>query len=688
MTQYDDDFSDLFDDFFGKDFGEDFFSNIPEGNIRYFKNGTEIPRDENLQGYNRMKQGGYQYPSDSNKDNTNNIGVDLVEQAKKDKYDPVIGREQEINQVIEILARRKKNNPVLIGPAGVGKTAIVEGLAQRISKGKVPAKLKDNKIIEVNLNDLVAGSELRGAFEARLKKIIDQAEKDPKIILFIDELHNLIGAGATDSENHTGDAANILKPALASGNLRLIGATTTSEFRTIEHDSALARRFQPIQVAEPDVKTTISILQGLKPKYEEYHQVTYSDDAIKSAVELSNRYLTERHLPDKAIDLLDEAGAKKELATNQTKTDDEIKELKAKLKTAVAKEEYTDATKLKKQITELENTDSKSTKSKPTVTANDMYALIEQKTKIPMSELHQDETEKNQDLSNKLKAVVIDQDKAIDTITAAIARKQVFKDTNRPTGSFLLAGPTGVGKTELAKQLAIQLFGSEDHLIRLDMSEYQDQMAVNKLIGSAPGYIGYGEGGQLTEKVRHQPYSLILFDEIEKANPQVFNALLQIMDDGRLTDASGHTVSFKDTILIMTSNAGFSGENDPKNQADLIKSLESYFRPEFINRLDDIILFNSLSQDDMNKIVKLYLNKVKLALAKHQNKVELTVSDDALNILAKQGYNPKFGARPLRRVIEQKVETPIALALMKDKKLDKVAITSKDNDLYLNNQKI
>lgn len=674
-------FDDFFDDFF-KGFGD-------SDNVSFSYNGKPISKDD---AFKLMHGNDSINKSVTKEQSANSIGVDLVEQAKKGKYDPVIGRDREINEVIEILARRKKNNPVLLGEAGVGKTAIVEGLAQRISKGKVPAKLKDNKIIEINLNDLVAGSELRGAFEARLKKIIDQAEKDPKVILFIDELHNLIGAGAVSSEDHTGDAANILKPALANGDLRLIGATTTSEFRTIEHDSALARRFQPIQVAEPDVNTTIDILQGLKPKYEKYHHVKYSDDAIQAAVELSNRYLTDRHLPDKAIDLLDEAGAKKELQSNsqhdQVKMQQVVNKLQAQLDQAVEKENYTEATKLQKEIKQLKDVKSTTNNADAKVTATDMYQLIEQKTKIPMSELHQDETNKNQDLSKKLKAVVIDQDKAIDTITAAIARKQVFKDTNRPTGSFLLAGPTGVGKTELAKQLAIQLFGSEDHLIRLDMSEYQDQMAVNKLIGSAPGYVGYGEGGQLTEKVRHQPYSLILFDEIEKANPQVFNTLLQIMDDGRLTDASGHTVSFKDTILIMTSNAGFIGKDEPKSQGDLVKSLENYFRPEFINRLDDIILFNSLTQDDMTKIVKLYLNKVKLALAKHQNKVELTISDDATKLLAKLGYSPKFGARPLRRVVEQKLETPIALALMNDKKLNKVNITSKDNDLYLNGQKI
>lgn len=681
MSIFDNDFERFFNDYFLDP------KNLPD-DAQYSVNGQVMDKNEYLK-YLADHQNGTRHTTNS-KQTKPEIGLDLVKQAKEGKFDPVIGRDHEIDEVIEILARRKKNNPVLIGAAGVGKTAIVEGLAQRINEGKVPDKLKDTKIIEVNINDLVAGSELRGAFEARLKKIIDQARKDPKTILFIDELHNLVGAGATNSEDHTGDAANILKPALASGDLRLIGATTTSEFRTIEQDSALARRFQPIQVAEPDVATSIKILQGLKPRYEKYHQVTYTDDALKTAAELSNRYITDRHLPDKAIDLLDEAGAKKELATGSTTNATSVAELEKEKAAAVKAEDYAKAHDLQEQIRQAKDGKTVSqAKDLPKVTAKDMYALIEQKTKIPMSELHQDEGQKNQDLSNKLKSVVIDQDKAINAITSAIARKQVFKDTNRPTGSFLLAGPTGVGKTELAKQLAVQLFGSEEHLIRLDMSEYQDATAVNKLIGSAPGYIGYGEGGQLTEKVRHQPYSLILFDEIEKANPQVFNALLQIMDDGRLTDASGHTVSFKDTILIMTSNAGFNGEkSDPKDEDELNKILLTYFRPEFLNRLDGIILFNSLTKADMSKIVQLYLNKVKLTLAKHKSGVKLAVDKDAAELLAKAGYSEKFGARPLRRVVEQKVETPIALALTNDSSLTDIKITAKDGKLQLNGKDI
>lgn len=501
------------------------------------------------------------------------IGVDLTEQAKKGKYDPVIGRTAVIDQVIEILSRRKKNNPVLTGPAGVGKTSVVEGLAQRIVDGDVPEKLKNAHIIELNINELVAGTSLRGSFEEKLKKIIDKAKGDKNVILFIDELHNIVGAGSTDSENNSGDAANILKPALASGEIRVIGATTTSEYQQIEKDPALARRFQPVQVPEPTIEDAVQILKGLAPRYEKYHNVKYDPEALKLAAELSNRYINDRHLPDKAIDI----------------------------------------------------------------------------------------------------------------ITDAIARKQVFKDSNRPTGSFLLTGPTGVGKTELAKQLAIKLFGKADALVRLDMSEYQDQMAVNKLIGSAPGYVGYGEGGQLTEKIRHQPYSLILLDEIEKANPQVFNALLQIMDDGRLTDAQGRTISFKDTIIIMTSNAGYSDKLLKGDDQDALrKALEVYFRPEFLNRLDAIVPFNSLTSEDMLKILDLYLAKMEKSLAKRN--IKLHVTADAKKYLAKKGYDKEFGARPLRRVVEQDLETPAAKLIVSKPDTKEVKFTIDDKHLYLNGE--
>lgn len=621
------------------------------------------------------------------------IGIDLVEQAKNNKFDPVIGRDEQIQAVIEILSRRKKNNPVLVGPAGVGKTAIIEGLAQKIAQGDVPEKMKDKHIIAININDMVAGSSLRGSFEERLKKIIDEAKKNPNIILFIDELHNIVGAGSTDSENNSGDAANILKPALASGDLNLIGATTTSEYRQIENDAALARRFQPVDVPEPSTDVTVKILEGLKKKYEEYHHVKYSASALRLAVELSQRYIQGRYLPDKAIDLLDEAGAKKGLdatPSDEAGLKQRIKTLENDKKVAAQNEDYAKASDLKQQLEKLrDQLDHLDDADTPRVTNQDIYALIEAKTKIPMSELHASEGQKNLNLAAKLKATVIDQDKAIEVITDAIARKQIFKDNNRPTGSFLLTGPTGVGKTELAKQLAIQLFGGENHLIRLDMSEYQDQMALNKLIGSAPGYVGYGEGGQLTEKVRHQPYSLILFDEIEKANPQIFNALLQIMDDGRLTDAQGRTVSFKDTILIMTSNAGYSDNLLKDGQVDhdqLLKALETYFRPEFLNRLDAIVPFNALTPTDMTKIIDIYLKKMTHVLAKKD--VKLVVSPEAKAYFAQKGYDKKFGARPLRRVVEQEMETPIAKLLMKAPDTKEVNFTADGAHIYLNGDAI
>ena len=676
MAYFDNDFDDLFNEL-----NNSFFNNTNDKGgaipIHYSSSMNISPQDISQNGQMGQKQG--QKP----------IGVDLVEQAKKNKYDPVIGRDEQIQEVIEILSRRKKNNPVLVGPAGVGKTAIVEGLAQKIAAGDVPDKMKDKHIIAININDMVAGSSLRGSFEERLKKVIDEAKKNPNIILFIDELHNIVGAGSTDSENNNGDAANILKPALASGDLNLIGATTTSEYRRIENDAALARRFQPVQVPEPSAAVTVKILEGLKDKYEAFHHVKYNDSALKLAVELSQRYIQGRYLPDKAIDLMDEAGAKKGLDTipdDEATLKKRIKKLESEKETAAKKEDYSKASELKKKIEELrDKTDHVDDEATPHVTDEDIYALIEAKTKIPMSELHASEGQKNLDLAEKLKKVVIDQDNAVDVITDAIARKQVFKDNDRPTGTFLLTGPTGVGKTELAKQLAIQLFGGENHLIRLDMSEYQDQMAVNKLIGSAPGYVGYGEGGQLTEKVRHQPYSLILFDEIEKANPQVFNALLQIMDDGRLTDAQGRTVSFKDTILIMTSNAGYSDQllKDGKVDHDkLIKALEAYFRPEFLNRLDAIVPFNSLTKDDMNKIIDIYLSKMAHVLAKKN--VKVNVSDETKAYLAEKGYDKKFGARPLRRVVEQDLETPIAKLLMKEPDTKEVKFTADDKHVYLN----
>ena len=656
MAYFDNDFDNLFNELNSSFFNDD-FGTRRSGNGNGNAGSIPINYSSNMGSAPQTIQQNPQNP------NEKPIGVDLVEEAKNNKFDPVIGRDEQIDNVIEILSRRKKNNPVLIGPAGVGKTSIVEGLAERIASGNVPAKMANMHVISVNINDMVAGSSLRGSFEERLKKVIDKAKSDPNIVLFIDELHNIVGAGSTDSENNNGDAANILKPALASGELKLIGATTTSEFQRIEKDPALSRRFQAVQVPEPSTDVAIKILEGLKKKYEDYHHVKYTDDSLKLAVELSERYIQGRYLPDKAIDLMDEAGAKKALLvqpTDEKSLKNQISALEAKKSEAAKAEDYSKASEIKDKIADLQkqlkNVDSKNT---PEVTEKDIYEIIEQKTKIPMSELHADEAQKNLDLAKKLKKNVIDQDRAIDVITDAIARKQIFKDSDRPTGSFLLTGPTGGGKT------------------------------VNKLIGSAPGYVGYGEGGQLTEKVRHQPYSLILFDEIEKANPQVFNALLQIMDDGRLTDAQGRTVSFKDTILIMTSNAGFSDkllEDGKVDQDKLISALENYFRPEFLNRLDAIVPFNSLTEQDMGKIINIYLKNMSHVLAKKGVTVE--VSDEAKAFLAEKGYDKKFGARPLRRVVEQNLETPAAKLILQKPDTKKIEFTADDKHLYLNGKSI
>ncbi|WP_338190429.1 ATP-dependent Clp protease ATP-binding subunit [Lactobacillus amylovorus] len=602
-------------------------------------------------------------------------GTDLTALAKKGKIDPVIGRDKEITRVIEILNRRTKNNPVLIGEAGVGKTAVVEGLAQEIVDGSVPAKLQNKRIISLNVVSLVQGTGIRGQFEQRMEQLIRELQQNDDIILFIDEIHEIVGAGNAEGGM---DAGNIIKPALARGELQLVGATTIKEYRNIEKDSALARRFQPVEVKEPSIDETTRILKGIQKRYEDYHHVHYTDDAIESAAKLSARYIQDRFLPDKAIDLLDEAGSRMNLTIpyiDKDKMQERINAAEQLKEEALKKEDYEKAAYYRDQIDKYEKVkDQKVDPDKsPVITSKIMNKIVEEKTGIPVGDIQKQEENQLQNLASDLKAHVIGQDKAVDKVARAIRRNRIgFNKSGRPIGSFLFVGPTGVGKTELAKQLAKQMFGSKDAMIRFDMSEYMEQYSVSKLIGSAPGYVGYEEAGQLTEQVRHNPYSLILLDEIEKAHPDVLNLFLQILDDGRLTDSQGRTVSFKDTIIIMTSNAGqgiknasvgFAAENEDESNESARNNMSQFFKPEFLNRLDDVIEFNELTKPDLLKIVDLMLANTN-NMVKDQG-LHIDVTDAAKEKLVDEGFNPALGARPLRRTIQEEIEDKVA-----DYKLD------------------
>ena len=602
-------------------------------------------------------------------------GTDLTALAKKGKIDPVIGRDKEIARVIEILNRRTKNNPVLIGEAGVGKTAVVEGLAQEIVDGSVPAKLQNKRIISLNVVSLVQGTGIRGQFEQRMEQLIKELQQNDDIILFIDEIHEIVGAGNAEGGM---DAGNIIKPALARGELQLVGATTIKEYRDIEKDSALARRFQPVEVKEPSIDETIRILKGIQKRYEDYHHVHYTDDAIEAAAKLSARYIQDRFLPDKAIDLLDEAGSRMNLTIpyiDKDKMQERINAAEQLKEEALKNEDYEKAAYYRDQIDKYEKVkDQKVDPDKsPVITSKIMNKIVEEKTGIPVGDIQKQEENQLQNLASDLKAHVIGQDKAVEKVARAIRRNRIgFNKSGRPIGSFLFVGPTGVGKTELAKQLAKQMFGSEDAMIRFDMSEYMEQYSVSKLIGSAPGYVGYEEAGQLTEQVRHNPYSLILLDEIEKAHPDVLNLFLQILDDGRLTDSQGRTVSFKDTIIIMTSNAGqgiknasvgFAAENEDESNESARNNMSHFFKPEFLNRLDDVIEFNELTKPDLLKIVDLMLANTN-NMVRDQG-IHIDVTDVAKEKLVDEGFNPALGARPLRRTIQEEIEDKVA-----DYKLD------------------
>ncbi|WP_273709736.1 ATP-dependent Clp protease ATP-binding subunit, partial [Leuconostoc mesenteroides] len=598
-------------------------------------------------------------------------GINLTKQARDGKLDPVIGRDNEVARTIEILNRRTKNNPVLIGEPGVGKTAIVEGLAQAIVAGKVPEKLQHKEVIRLEMSALVQGTSMRGQFEARMRELMKEVTNSDDVILFIDEIHEIMGAGNAEGGM---DAGNILKPALARGEFQLIGATTLNEYRKIEKDGAIARRFQPVQVEEPSKEETITILEGISERYEKYHYVTFSDSALQAAVELSDRYIPERFLPDKAIDLLDEAGSRKNLTMKvaDPKTIQVNIEAADKLKQeAIDKEDFEKASYWRDQVNQLESqkaqVEAHPEMSKPqTVTEQDILKIVEDKTDIPVGALKENEANQLKDLDKNLSKHVIGQDEAVEKLAKAIRRNRIgLTKSGRPIGSFLFVGPTGVGKTETAKQLAKEMFGSKDAMIRFDMSEYMEKHTVSKMIGAPAGYVGYEEAGQLTEQVRRRPYSLVLFDEVEKAHPDVMNMFLQILDDGRLTDAQGHIVSFKDTVIIMTSNAGSTDTgNTPvgfaqvDQQNRLMQRLENYFRPEFLNRLDDIIDFQPLSQDHLLKIVDLLLTDMNDNLS--DNDLHIDLSTAAKQKLVELGYDPAMGARPLRRVMQDKIADGIA----------------------------
>ncbi len=652
----------------------DFFNDL--NNFRPSSNTPPIPPTQSgggyggNGGYGSQNHGSAQTPPPSQeKGLLEEFGINVTEIARRGDIDPVIGRDDEIIRVIEILNRRTKNNPVLIGEPGVGKTAVVEGLAQKIVDGDVPHKLQGKQVIRLDVVSLVQGTGIRGQFEERMQKLMEEIRKREDIILFIDEIHEIVGAGSASDGNM--DAGNILKPALARGELQLVGATTLNEYRIIEKDAALERRMQPVKVDEPTVDETITILKGIQKKYEDYHHVQYTDAAIEAAATLSNRYIQDRFLPDKAIDLLDEAGSKMNLTLNFVDPkviDQRLIEAENLKSQATREEDFEKAAYFRDQIAKYKEMQKKKVTDQdtPIISEKTIEHIIEQKTNIPVGDLKEKEQSQLIHLAEDLKSHVIGQDDAVDKIAKAIRRNRVGLGTpNRPIGSFLFVGPTGVGKTELSKQLAIELFGSADSMIRFDMSEYMEKHSVAKLVGAPPGYVGYDEAGQLTEKVRRNPYSLILLDEVEKAHPDVMHMFLQVLDDGRLTDGQGRTVSFKDAIIIMTSNAGtgkaeasvgFGAAREGRTNS-VLGELGNFFSPEFMNRFDGIIEFKALSKDNLLQIVELMLADVNKRLS--SNNIHLDVTDKVKEKLVDLGYDPKMGARPLRRTIQDYIEDAI-----------------------------
>lgn len=691
-------FNDDFDSIFRKIF-QDMQESVNNGNKKYYINGKEVSPEQLAQLRQQQQQGGnfaeqsaraFQQSSTQGQNDESNyleqIGRNLTQEARDDLLDPVIGRDKEIQETAEVLSRRTKNNPILVGEAGVGKTAIVEGLAQAIVKGNVPASIKDSEVISVDISSLEAGTQYRGAFEENIQKLVEAVKEAKNVVLFFDEIHQIIGSGSTGGDSGSKGLSDIIKPALSRGEFSIIGATTQDEYRNnILKDAALARRFNEVLVNEPSPDDTFNILKGLREKFEEHHHVELPDDVLKACVDLSIQYIPQRLLPDKAIDVLDITAAHlsaQSPAVDKVEIENRIAQLQDDKSKAVSNEEYKEADKFQNEIKELEdklknNNGNYNTKA----TIKDVSDSIERLTGIPVSQMDASDIERLKKINKRLKDKIIGQDKAVDLVSRAIRRNRAgFDEGNRPIGSFLFIYPTGVGKTELAKQLAIDLFGSKEALIRLDMSEYSDQTAVSKMIGTTAGYVGYDDNSNtLTEKVRRNPYSVILFDEIEKANPQILTLLLQVMDDGNLTDGQGNVINFKNTIIICTSNAGFGDGNEEFN--DIMDEMKKFFRPEFLNRFNGIVKFEHLDKDALQDIVNLLLEDVQKTLDKKG--ITMNVTQDVKDWLIDKGYDKEMGARPLRRVVEQEVRDKITDYYLDHTEVEHVDIVLENDEVIV-----
>lgn len=691
-------FNDDFDSIFRKIF-QDMQESVNNGNKKYYINGKEVSPEQLAQLRQQQQQGGnsaeqsaraFQQSSTQGQNDESNyleqIGRNLTQEARDDLLDPVIGRDKEIQETAEVLSRRTKNNPILVGEAGVGKTAIVEGLAQAIVKGNVPASIKDSEVISVDISSLEAGTQYRGAFEENIQKLVEAVKEAKNVVLFFDEIHQIIGSGSTGGDSGSKGLSDIIKPALSRGEFSIIGATTQDEYRNnILKDAALARRFNEVLVNEPSPDDTFNILKGLREKFEEHHHVELPDDVLKACVDLSIQYIPQRLLPDKAIDVLDITAAHlsaQSPAVDKVEIENRIAQLQDDKSKAVSNEEYKEADKFQKEIKELEDKlENNNGKNNTKATVKDVSDSIERLTGIPVSQMDASDIERLKKINKRLKDKIIGQDKAVDLVSRAIRRNRAgFDEGNRPIGSFLFVGPTGVGKSELAKQLAIDLFGNKEALIRLDMSEYSDQTAVSKMIGTTAGYVGYDDNSNtLTEKVRRNPYSVILFDEIEKANPQILTLLLQVMDDGHLTDGQGNVINFKNTIIICTSNAGFGDGNEEFN--DIMDEMKKFFRPEFLNRFNGIVKFEHLDKDALQDIVNLLLEDVQKTLDKKG--ITINVTQDVKDWLIDKGYDKEMGARPLRRVVEQEVRDKITDYYLDHTEVEHVDIVLENDEVIV-----